>query len=73
MPWSTVPEPTREAVETNAIDPHRDIPVRRVVSPGEQTIPQERVQVRIDEPNVELLTPLLMEENVDVMVDIPVV
>ena len=66
------PEPTREAVETNAIDPHRDFPVRRAVSPGEQTIPQERVQVRVDELNVELLTPQFVEENVDVMVDIPV-
>ena len=56
----------------NAIDPHRDIPVRRVVSPGEQTIPQERVQVRIDELNVELLTSQFVEEHVDVMVDIPV-
>ena len=65
-------EPTHESVETNAIDPHRDIPVRRIVTSGEQTITQERVQVRIDELNVELFTPQFVEENVDVMVDIPV-
>ena len=52
----TFPFPSVEK-KNNAIDPHRDIPVRRVVSPGEQTIPQERVQVQIDELNVELFTP----------------